>query len=467
MSRGKELVKNTIIILIGRVSTQLLSFFMMPLYTHYINTSDYGYVDLIQSYIALIVPIIILRFDSAVFRFLIDAREDKKEKNNIITNTFLVFIVQIMIFVILFLVLSRFFKFEYLIYIILNVIFMAIAQVLMQMARGVGDNLGYAISSIIAGGITIITNLICIFKFKLGGESILISAILANASCAAFLFVKNKFYKNINKPQKQTMKKMLKYSIPMIPDGLSWWIVNASDRTLISIFLGNSMNGIYSVSCKFSNILSSFVQIFNMSWQENASLHINDKDNVEYFSKVLNQVYKLFFFICILILYCIPFVFKFMIGKSYQEAYKYIPILLSGNLYNCIAIILGGIYIARKETKKVAKTTMLGAVLNLIIDLILIKFIGIWAAAISTMISYMFLVLYRYIDIKKTFKIDINKKLFIISSILYIFLTIIYMLNNTLINIIVIIIIISTFILNYKETIKNIINTIKLKIRNI
>ena len=254
MSRGKELVKNTIIILIGRVSTQLLSFFMMPLYTHYINTSDYGYVDLIQSYIALIVPIIILRFDSAVFRFLIDAREDKKEKNNIITNTFLVFIVQIMIFVILFLVFSRFFKFEYLIYIILNVIFMAIAQVLMQMARGVGDNLGYAISSIIAGGITIITNLICIFEFKLGGESILISAILANASCAAFLFVKNKFYKNISKPQKQTMKKMLKYSIPMIPDGLSWWIVNASDRTLISIFLGNSMNGIYSVSCKFSNI---------------------------------------------------------------------------------------------------------------------------------------------------------------------------------------------------------------------
>lgn len=458
MSRGKELVKNTIIILIGRVSTQLLSFFMMPLYTHYINTSDYGYVDLIQSYIALIVPIIILRFDSAVFRFLIDAREDKKEKNNIITNTFLVFIVQIMIFVILFLVLSRFFKFEYLIYIILNVIFMAIAQVLMQMARGVGDNLGYAISSIIAGGITIITNLICIFKFKLGGESILISAILANASCAAFLFVKNKFYKNINKPQKQTMKKMLKYSIPMIPDGLSWWIVNVSDRTLISIFLGNSMNGIYSVSCKFSNILSSFVQIFNMSWQENASLHINDKDNVEYFSKVLNQVYKLFFFICILILYCIPFVFKFMIGESYQEAFKYIPILLLGNLYNCIAIVLGGIYIARKETKKVAQTTILGAILNLIIDLILIKFIGIWAAAISTMISYIFLAVYRYIDIKKSFNIIIDRKLYIISSILYVILTIIYSINNLLIDLIVFFIISIVLIWNYKDMIKSIFN---------
>lgn len=458
MSRGKELVKNTIIILIGRVSTQLLSFFMMPLYTHYINTSDYGYVDLIQSYIALIVPIIILRFDSAVFRFLIDAREDKKEKNNIITNTFLVFIVQIMIFVILFLVLSRFFKFEYLIYIILNVIFMAIAQVLMQMARGVGDNLGYAISSIIAGGITIITNLICIFKFKLGGESILISAILANASCAAFLFVKNKFYKNINKPQKQTMKKMLNYSIPMIPDGLSWWIVNASDRTLISIFLGNSMNGIYSVSCKFSNILSSFVQIFNMSWQENASLHINDKDNVEYFSKILNKTYKLFFFICILILYSIPFVFKFMIGETYQEAFKYIPILLLGNLYNCIAIVLGGIYIARKETKKVAQTTILGAILNLIIDLILIKFIGIWAAAISTMISYIFLAVYRYIDIKKSFNIIIDRKLYIISSILYVILTIIYSINNIFIDLIVFFIISIVLIWNYKDMIKSIFN---------
>ena len=120
--------------------------------------------------------------------------------------------------------------------------------------------------------------------------------------------------------------------------------------------------------------------------------------------------------------------------------------------------MLGGIYIARKETKKVAQTTILGAILNLIIDLILIKFIGIWAAAISTMISYIFLAVYRYIDIKKSFNIIIDRKLYIISSILYVILTIIYSINNIFIDLIVFFIISIVLIWNYKDMIKSIFN---------
>ena len=85
----------------------------------------------------------------------------------------------------------------------------------------------------------------------------------------AFLIVVNKLYQyfNLNKYERQYQKEIVKYSIPMIPNELSWWIVHSSDRTIISIFLGMSANGIYTVSCKFSSIVSSIFIIFNMSWQ--------------------------------------------------------------------------------------------------------------------------------------------------------------------------------------------------------
>ena len=69
MSKGRELTKNTLIIFIGRFSTQFISFILIPFYTRFLLTSDYGNIDLIQTYISLIVPILILRFDSAIFRF--------------------------------------------------------------------------------------------------------------------------------------------------------------------------------------------------------------------------------------------------------------------------------------------------------------------------------------------------------------------------------------------------------------
>ena len=53
MNKKKQLAKNTIIIFFGRVCTQLISFFLLPLYTSYLATKEYGTVDLIQTYVTL------------------------------------------------------------------------------------------------------------------------------------------------------------------------------------------------------------------------------------------------------------------------------------------------------------------------------------------------------------------------------------------------------------------------------
>ena len=82
MNKNKELVKNTIIIFIGKFCTQFITLLLLPLYTHFLSTEDYGYIDLIQTYLTFFIPLILLKIDAGIFRFLIDARKSEEENYN-------------------------------------------------------------------------------------------------------------------------------------------------------------------------------------------------------------------------------------------------------------------------------------------------------------------------------------------------------------------------------------------------
>ena len=96
--KKKELIKNTIILFIGKTSTQLISFFLLPLYTAYLSTKEYGIVDLIQTYVTLFVPIISIQSGMSVFRFLVDSRGKDKDNKSNITNNFYIILGALLIF---------------------------------------------------------------------------------------------------------------------------------------------------------------------------------------------------------------------------------------------------------------------------------------------------------------------------------------------------------------------------------
>ena len=83
MSKEKQLMKNTAIITIGKVCTQMISFFLLPLYTAIFTTDEYGIVDLFNTIVACILPIVTLQIEQGLFRFLIDTRDDDAGKTTI------------------------------------------------------------------------------------------------------------------------------------------------------------------------------------------------------------------------------------------------------------------------------------------------------------------------------------------------------------------------------------------------
>ena len=435
-----EYYKNTFILLAGKLSTQFISFLLLPLFTAKLSASNYGYVDLIQTYISLLMPILIIRFDSAVFRFLIEERKSKNQNNlEKLITTVLYSILAICIFVIIIgIILNTIFNIKYGVLIVINIIFLMISNIFLQIARGLGKNINYSISCVITTIVNLIINIILILGYNFDSSSILISSIVSNFACAIYLQFSIKINKliKLKKYDIKLLKQLLKYSLPMIPNGLSWWIVNVSDRTLISLFINTAMNGIYSISCKFSGILNNVFAIFSMSWQETVSLHINDKDINIFINQLFNKILSIFASVSLLIIVILPFCFNIIIGSEYIESYNYIPILIYANFINIISQLIGGIYIAKKQTNKIMVTTIIAAIINIIINLIFIRKLKLYAACISTLISYVIITIYRYVDVKKYIDIKIDYKRLLSITIVFIISNCMYIYNNIYVSVI-------------------------------
>ena len=307
--REKNLFKNTIIISIGTICTKLITFFLLPLYTGVLSTEEYGIVDLLNTLAILVIPIVTFQVEHAVYRNLIENRNNDNEKNRIITNGIVSVCYQIFMFLALFIILSLFIKNQYKFYLLIIIIFNIFSSLFMQIARGLGDNKKYSISGFLNALTTIIFSVLFLVVVKLNVTGMLIGIMAGHFASMIYLFISLKIskyfrYKLFNWT---TTKQLWKYSLPLVPNAISWWIFGSSDRVIVSIILGLSMNGILSAAAKFSAMYVTIYNIFNVSWTESISLHINDNDISSYFSKMFDIIMKLFIAMAITLISLMPF----------------------------------------------------------------------------------------------------------------------------------------------------------------
>jgi O-antigen/teichoic acid export membrane protein len=245
-----------------------------------------------------------------------------------------------------------------------------------------------------------------------GAYGMLTASLIGNVASILFVFFAKKIYRYFSPKylSRATVKELWKYSIPLIPNQLSWWIINASDRTVIYVALGEAFNGIYSAANKFSSIITTVFNIFNLTWAESAALHIRDGDADEFFTKITANTVKLFSSLCLGVIACMPFVFPILIrGEKFADAYYQIPILLLSTIFSIFVSLMGSIYVALKKSKEIAKTSTYAAIINLAVNIALVRFIGLYAASISTLVAFLAMSIYRYVDVQKYVKIKLNK----------------------------------------------------------
>lgn len=437
MNREKNLAKNTIIITIGKISTQLITFFLLPLYTGILSTEEYGAVDLLNTLVSLLLPIVTFQVEQAVFRELIEVRGKKDKESRIISSAVITVIFQCIVYLIIFALISPFINNHYKFFLATNVVANIFLSLLLQIARGFGDNKKYAFASFISALSTIVFNVLFLVVIKLGANGMLLGTMLGQIVATIYLFISLKLYKylKVKDYKKEVIKSLWKYSLPLIPNAISWWVFNASDRVIASAFLGVDQNGILAASLKFSAVFITFYNIFNMSWTESISIAIKDDDVSDYFNKMFNIVLRLFTAMAVGMIACMPFVFPIMINEKFSAGYGLIPISIVGSLFNVVVGLISVIYVAEKNTKAIASTSIVSAVINIIVHLVLIKFIGLYAAVISTFVAFFVMSIYRLMDAgERYFKIKMDMKFIIQSLIGLIFVFISYYINNIYLN---------------------------------
>lgn len=453
MARGKELAKNTAIIAIGRICTQFMSFLLMPLYTTVLSTEEYGIVDLLITYTSLLMPVLLFQVDQALFRFLIDVREDNKKKKEIISTAMVFAAFQVLVTVALFFIVQLFIKNEYKWFLLFNVLASIFSNMMLQLSRGLGDNTGYALGSFISALAQILGNILFLVVFPMGIYGMLIATIVSHLFTAAFIFIKDQVYKflSIKVFSQRELRSILAYSLPLVPNALCWWALNASDRTIVLLFLGTAANGLLSVGHKFSSVYITIYNIFNLSWTESAALHMNDSDKEPFFSNVITSMFKAFMCMGILIIACMPFLFPVMVNKNFSDAYGLIPVFVLASMLNVVVGLYSVIYVALKKSKEIAKTSLYAGIINIIAHLLLVKWIGLYAAPVSSVIAFGIMAVYRYIDIKKYINIKLDLKWIIVILAMYIESTLVYMYSGTFFKVIsLVLMVVLSFMVNWK-----------------
>lgn len=423
MRREEQLQKNTFILALGNFLPKLVSIVTLPIVTACLTKSEYGTYDLISTMVMLLIPIATLQIQSSAFRFLIDCRSDQQKSASVITNILIVifpasFIVSIGI--ILFwpnMIIGV--KALIGVYFFLD----AIQSTVGQVARGLGMNRVYSAASVILSVINGIGIILALSIKNTGLIGVIASLVVANIVAILYQIAMIKIWRYIrlSKIALNVIKKLLKYSWPMVPNNLSSWVLRLSDRLIITAVLGVEANAIYAVANKIPNLLSIAQSVMVMAWQENASLAVKDKDASEYYSKMFIRIFSLMIGCTALLIGFMPMIFRLLIRGDYDASYIQMPILILGMFFYCMSSFQGGIYIAHKKTTSVGITTIIAAGVNLFVNLLLVKFIGITASSLSTLTAYLFLYIFRQIDIQKYQKIDFHIK----KQVCYIFIIIV------------------------------------------
>lgn len=459
MNQKKQLLINTVIIAIGKLSTQVISFLLLPLYTSKLSPEEYGTYDFLVTLSIFLLPIITMLMEESMFRFLIDA-DDLKSKKRIITSTIVYTVFGTTIFSLIAGIIMGITKYEYAFVFILFIISNVLIGLSNALARGTSKIKLYSISNFILGVSTIVLNIVFIVSLKLGVNGLLWSNTIANSLTAIIVLMKLHLPQFVSKKDlsKKTLTEMLRYSIPLVPNNLSWIVISLSDRLMLTGMIGAEANGIYSIANKFPNIIYTCYGFFSTAWKESAAKILKEDNKVQYYNSIYRDI-KFFLKAIVLGLIAImPFVFPLFIDQTYNEAYLYIPLLVISIYYTNMSNFYGGIFTAYKNTKIMGSTTVAAAVLNVVINLIFIPKFGIYAAVFSTLISNVIVFIYRRYRLREYIKLK-EKFNYIFWMLLGITLITYYM-NNMIVNVIMFAIVLVYCVVTNMNFIKKIIQPI-------
>ncbi len=419
MDKYKKLLSNTAILGVGTFGSKLLVFLLMPLYTAYLSVTEYSTADIITQSANLLMPLLSLGIVDAAFRFTLDKHLDRRK---VLATGIAVILAGFAVAMAFYPLLAKIDYFNGYMWLILLYAFSAnIHSLLAQYVRARGMTALFALQGIIATAITIALNVLFLVGMGIGVLGYVLSVVLADSVLSVVLLIIIRAdLKNLHRfLDKEIAGDMLRFSVPLIPTTVFWWITNVSDRYMVKGFIGDETNGLYAAAFKIPTMLILLSGIFIEAWQFSA---VTDRDaaskkqHEEFFGKVFDSFQGMLFISAAMLIAFSKVASVILFADSYYAAWQYMPLLIVATVYSSLVTFLGSVYLVDKKSVHSFLTAAIGAVVNVALNLLLIPTsLGANGAALATFLSYFVVYILRAISTRKmirfhqhTFKVAAN-----------------------------------------------------------
>jgi len=418
----KELTKDTAIYGISTMVGRFLNFILVPFYTNIFAPSDYGIVQLLYAYLAILNIVFIYGLDSAYLKFAA-FKDIGDDKDNFSTPYIAVFATSLLISLLIVInvnVIGTSFgisaQYNYLIYLAIAIIFVDANAVIpflkLRLERRAKI---FSLFKIINICVNIFLNLYLILVLKWGIEAVFVSNLIATV--VSLLLVSPTIIKNFKfKFHTLLFKRMIKFGLPFLPAGFAVMLVQVIDVPILQKLTDLKTVGIYKANYKLGIFMMLFVNMFQYAWQPFFLQNAKDPSAREMFSKVLTYFVLVGSILLIVLSLFINDVAQIkiagysLIGSQYWSGLNIIPIVLLAYLINGMYVIFSaGIYIEEKSIY-VPIITGLGALVNVVVNFVLIPVLNITGAALATLASYFVMALGYYYVTQKFYKVKYELK---------------------------------------------------------
>lgn len=412
-SRSKKFVKDLGLYAIGNLGSKLITFLLVPFYTHYItNTADYGYYELAMTISFCFVPILCFQMTDGGFRFLIETKDIDRHRAivSFITRTL---ITNILIITLLAIIFNIFRPVKFLPYILAYGISQTIYEVSVQVTRGLGETKTFVAAGIMNAFFTALLSIILLAGVGMGIDGIFIAAIAAKVITLFFIDLRIKLFKIYIRNRfivKSVSKELLKYSLPLIPVALCWWFITANNQFFIERYLGLTENGYYGLVCRFTGILYVLSNIFYQTWQQNAIEQYNSPDRNNFFSSVFNNYLYLLCLLVSVFPFALRLNYSWLVGAEYQTSNQY---LFLNSIYVMIFALAAFFeigYQCAKRTARILPSLFMAIAISILSNILLTRNFGINGAILSSILTYSALLIYRAADTRKFIRIRFAAK---------------------------------------------------------
>jgi O-antigen/teichoic acid export membrane protein len=400
----KAFLHGALILTVSNIVLKAINFFLLPLYTAYLTPEQLGINDTIVNSTSLIFTVLVLAFDSAYSAFYYDA-DTQEHRDKVFNTIWFSFLCSSVVALILVLFaegisLVLFNTPDYalamrfaLIGVILNLWYLPFAlDCRIQNKMGI-----FAIVSVSGSVVMILLNILFVVFLGLGFYALICSLLLSNLlQVILYVFLCKKsisprFF------DKVLLRSMLKYSVPLLPSVLAYWVVSLSSTYIILMYFSTAEVGIYGIASRCVGVVNMVTSAFYMSYTAYAFQSAREEGAPEKFRAVLNV-----FFLMISALVFSGSIFGkeiivLMADPSYLASYTLLPGLMFGQLAYGVATVVGyGISICKKSIFNTI-AVLCSAVVSIGLNFALIPSLGAYGASLTACVSYCVMAVLLYI----------------------------------------------------------------------